>query len=68
MKAENHSLNSEKSVVSGAGILLTIQSYLNDKAKGLNLFEKIILTLYSIMTMFFLFSAVYLVLTKGFKF
>lgn len=67
MKAENHSLNSGKSVISGVGILHLIQDYLNDRAEGLNLFEKIILTLYSMMTMFFLFAAVYLVMTKGFK-
>lgn len=68
MKIENHSLNSGKPVISGVGVLHAIQEYLNEKAEGLNLFEKIMLSLYSMMTMFFLFSAVYLVLTKGFKF
>ena len=68
MKIENHSLNSEKSVISGSGIVNSIQEYLHERAEGLNLFEKVMLTLYSLMTMFFLFSAVYLVLTKGFKF
>ena len=68
MKVENHSLNSEKSVISSIGVLHAVQEYLNEKAEGLNLFEKVMLTLYSVMTMFFLFSAVFLVLTKGFKF
>lgn len=66
MKAENHSLNSGKSL--GSGIVNSIQEYLHEKGEGLNLFEKVMLTLYSMMTMFFLFSVVYLVLTKGFKF
>ncbi|MEI6866342.1 hypothetical protein [Flavicella sp.] len=68
MKVENHSLNSGKSVISSVGVLHAIHEYLNEKAEGLSMFEKIMLTLYSMMTMFFLFSAVYLVLTKGFKF
>lgn len=68
MKAENHSLNSEKSSISSTGILSAIQEYLHERAEGLNLFEKVMLTLYSGMTLFFLFAAVFLVLTKGFKF
>lgn len=68
MEADNRSLSSEKSVVAGTGIFNVIQEYVNEKAEGLNLFEKVMLTLYSLMTLFFLFSAVYLVVTKGFKF
>lgn len=68
MEAKNHSLEPKKSVVSHAGILTTIQEFFHEKAEGLNLFEKVMLILYSLMTMFFLFSAIYLVLTKGFKF
>jgi hypothetical protein len=68
MGIQNHSLDSEKSVVSRSGFVVAIQEYLNDKTEGLNLFEKLMLFLYSLMTLFFLFSAVYLVLTKGFKF
>lgn len=68
MKAENHSLNSGKSTISSSGILSAIQEYLHERAEGLNLFEKVMLTLYSMMTMFFLGAALYLVFTKGFKF
>ncbi|WP_152286876.1 hypothetical protein [Flavicella marina] len=68
MGTENHSINSDKHVVSHSGILTSIQEYFQDKAEGLNLFEKVMLILYSSMTLFFLFAALYLVLTKGFKF
>jgi hypothetical protein len=68
MEVKNHSLESQKSVVSPTGILMSIQEYFHKKAEGLNLFEKVMLTLYSLMTLFFLLSATYLVLTKGFKF
>lgn len=68
MAAKDHSLSSEKSTIQQIGVLSVIQEYFREKAEGLNLFEKVLLTLYSLMTLFFLFSALYLVLTKGFKF
>mgnify|MGYP001158489427 CR=1 FL=1 len=68
MELNDHSLQSGKSVVPQTGILISIQEYFQEKAEGLNLFEKVMLTLYSLMTVFFLLSAIFLVITKGFKF
>ncbi len=68
MEAKNYSLESKKSVVHRANVFSTIQKYIHEKTDGLNLFEKIMLTLYSLMTLFFLLSALYFVFTKGFKY
>lgn len=68
MKMENYSLKTQEEVRHTSGFLSMIQEYLQEKAEGLNLFEKVMLTLYSMMTLFFLFSAVFFVLTKGFKY
>lgn len=65
---ENYSLKTQEEVRHTSGFLSMIQEYLQEKAEGLNLFEKVMLTLYSMMTLFFLFSAVFFVLTKGFKY
>lgn len=68
MGIKNHSLGSEKSMVSYPGVLMSFQKYFHEKTEGLNLFEIVMLTLYSLMTVFFLLTAIYFVLTKGFKF
>lgn len=68
MKMENYSLKSQEEVTRSSGWMSMIQEYLHEKAEGLNIFEKVMLTLYSLMTLFFLFSAVFFVLTKGFKY
>jgi len=47
--------NSDKSNISYVGVLSCLQEYLNDKSKVLNLFDKIMLVLYSIMTILFCF-------------
>lgn len=68
MAVKDHSLSTEESKVSHSGVFATIQEYFHEKAEGLNIFEKVMLSLYSLMTIFFFFSALYLVFTKGFKF
>lgn len=68
MEIKNHSLESEKSMISYSGVLMSFQKYFHEKTEGLNLFEIVMLTLYSLMTVFFLLTAIYFVLTKGFKF
>ncbi len=68
MEIENYTIKSQKEVAHPSSLLSMIQEYFHEKAAGLNLFEKVMLTLYSLMTLFFLFSAVFFVLTKGFKY
>jgi len=68
MEAKNYTLESKKIDVHRAGVFSSIQKFLQEKSEGLNLFEKIMLTLYGLMTLFFLFSTLYLVFTKGFKY
>ena len=63
METKNYSLTSDKStIVSG------IQNYLIEKSQGLNLFEKVMLSLYTIMTIFFFIATLYFVFTRGFKY
>ena len=47
--------NSDKSNIPYVVLLSSLQEYLNDKSKGLNLFDKIMLVLYSITTILFCF-------------
>ena len=68
MKAENHSLNAGKTLISLPGIVNTIQEFFKERTQGLNFFEKLLMTIYSFITMMFLLSALYLVFTEGFKF
>lgn len=63
METKNYSLTSSKtSVFSG------IQNYLIEKSQGLNLFEKVMLSVYTIMTIFFFVATLYFVFTRGFKY
>ncbi len=68
MEAKNYSLESKKMDVHRTGVFSAIQKFLQEKSEGLNLFEKIMLTLYALMTLFFLFSTLFFVFTKGFKY
>jgi len=63
MKTQHHSLSFGKSI----GLALhSIQEFFNEKTEGLNLFQKIALTLYTLTTLFFLFAALYIAISKGF--
>ncbi len=45
-----------------------LQEVFNEKTKDFTIFQKIMLTSYTLMTAFFLFAAIFFVLTKGFKY
>lgn len=68
MKTENQFVDSGKLFVFGSEVSNMFQEYLHEKVDGLSLFEKVMLTLYSSMTVFFFGAAVYFVLTKGLTF
>lgn len=63
METKNYSLSTGKS-----SVLTTIQNYLIEKSQGLNLFEKVMLTLYAFMTVFFFAATFYFVFTRGLKY
>ncbi|MFC2128097.1 hypothetical protein ACFLRU_06965 [Bacteroidota bacterium] len=68
MEVKNYSIESSKEARQDDGVLLSIQDFLVEKTDGLNLFQKVMLSLYVLMTLFFFLSAIYFVITKGFKF
>lgn len=63
METKNYSLSSGKT-----SVLSDVQNYLIEKSQGLNLFEKVMLSLYAIMTVFFFVVTFYFVFTRGFKY
>ncbi|WP_139957597.1 hypothetical protein [Flavicella sediminum] len=68
MDIKNYSIESGKTVTQNGGFLSSVQSFIAEKGEGLNLFQKVMLSLYVLMTFFFFLSAIYFVLTKGFKY
>jgi len=45
-----------------------LQNFFYEKTKDFNLFQKIMLVSYLLMTTFFLLSTMFFILTKGFKY
>jgi hypothetical protein len=68
MVAKNGSNKSNQTSVRSSGLWSSLIEFLKEKADGLNIFQRILLCLYILMTFFFLAAAFYLVFTKGFKY
>ena len=62
MEAKNYVSKSGKEA-----FLYSVKTFLEEKAEGLNTFEIVMLSLYSLMTVSFLVLAVLFVLLMGFK-
>lgn len=68
MGIENYTIKSHKGQGVKTSILFIIQSFVENKVSGLNFFEKLLILIYTLMTIVFLGAAVFLVLSQGFKY
>jgi hypothetical protein len=68
MGLENYTLKTHKSHGAKNSLLLTVQTFVENKVSGLNFFEKLLILIYSLMTLIFLGAAIFLVLSEGFKY
>lgn len=68
MEVENYSFETEKIASESSSVIEVIQNFIHEKTDGLNLFEKVMVALYGMMTLFFMILAIVFVFTHGFKY
>tara|TARA_B100000767_G_C19243840_1_gene320357 strand:- start:167 stop:373 length:207 start_codon:yes stop_codon:yes gene_type:complete len=68
MGLENYTIKTNKIHEAKSKLFFEVQSFVENKVSGLNFFEKLLIFIYTLMTLVFLGAAVFLVLSEGFKY